>query len=181
MGFYSNTKRYADRADNPIVFSNQLTAEESSGTMTGQPITAKKPQGQPTILVVSEANIREVIALHLRKAGYHVFTALNGREGYEVAQAKRPEMIISDVAVQVNNVELCRLIRAHTHLRTTPVILVNGVPEHSEIIIEALKTYADDFLELLSPARWLRISQFIRVSTSISWDGCHIAKHKFCN
>ncbi|HEV2827899.1 MAG TPA: response regulator [Pyrinomonadaceae bacterium] len=148
MVFHSNTKRYTDRADHTIVFSNLLAAEANSDAMVDQPITAKGQKGQHTILVVSEANVRELMALHLRKAGYRVFTALNGPEGYEVAQAEGPDMIISDVAVQVNNVELCRLIRAHAHLRTTPVILVNAAPEHSEIIVEALKTYADDFLEL---------------------------------
>jgi len=148
MIFYSNTKRYTDRADSAIVFSNRLTAEANSGTTADQPVTAKKRTGQQTILVVSEANVRELVALHLRKAGYQVFTARNGQEGYEVAQADRPDMIISDVAIRVNNVELSRLIRAHTNLKTTAVILMSTVSKDSEIIVEALKTSADDSLEV---------------------------------
>jgi len=46
----------------------------------------------------------------LRKAGYSVLTAEDGREAFDLAKQEHPDLVISDVCMpQVNGLEFCRL------------------------------------------------------------------------
>lgn len=84
----------------------------------------------------------------LRKSGYRVLTASDGREGFEVAQAEHPDLIISDVSMpRLDGIEMCRLIREHPGLRSTPVFLVSAIRRDGESVVEGLKAGADDYLE----------------------------------
>src|ERR1700704_3000193 len=67
------------------------------------------------VLVVNDMPDQlEIIGHLLRKSGYGVVTALNGREGLDVAQAERPDLVISDVSMPLmDGIEMCRSIRTH--------------------------------------------------------------------
>jgi two-component system cell cycle sensor histidine kinase/response regulator CckA len=105
-------------------------------------------EAESLILVVNDApDLAELMRHQLSKSGYNVLTAADGLEGYEVAQAARPDLIITDVAMpRMTGIEMCRLIRAHTLLRTTPVLLVSGVHRDSKAAVEGFEAGADDYL-----------------------------------
>jgi PAS domain S-box-containing protein len=84
----------------------------------------------------------------LGQSGYHVITAQDGCEGYEVALAERPDLIISDVSMpRMNGIEMCSLIRENAELKRTPILLVSAVRKDSESAVQGLKAGADDYLE----------------------------------
>ncbi|MDQ3742811.1 MAG: PAS domain S-box protein [Acidobacteriota bacterium] len=93
----------------------------------------------------------------LGSAGYRVITAGDGAEGYELALSEHPDIIISDVSMPgVDGIELCRRVRAHTRLSSTPLLLVSAVHRDSESAIEGFRAGADDYLEApYDPARLL--------------------------
>src|SRR5688572_4063152 len=105
---------------------------------------------EDTVLVVND--IPEQLWLMdslLRKAGYEVITAGDGREGFDVAKAKSPDVVISDVSMpRVNGIEFCRLIRQDAELRSIPILLVSAHRRDTESVIEGLESGADDYLEL---------------------------------
>src|SRR5688572_4789059 len=105
---------------------------------------------EDTVLVVND--IPEQLWLMdslLRKAGYEVITAGDGREGFDVAKAKSPDVVISDVSMPgVNGIEFCRLIRQDFELRSTPILLVSAHRRDTESVIEGLESGADDYLEM---------------------------------
>src|SRR6266498_599153 len=104
------------------------------------------------VLVVNdEPDELELISVLLRQSGYEVLTAYGGREGLGVAQQERPDLIISDMSMpHLDGIELCRLMRQHPELRTTPIILTSALREGSERVVAGLKAGAEDFLELTS-------------------------------
>jgi len=81
--------------------------------------------------------------------GHRVLTAFDGREGFQIAQMARPDLLISDVALESgDSIEMCRLIRAHPLLRAMPVLLVSALPRDAETVSEALRAGADDYLHI---------------------------------
>jgi PAS domain S-box-containing protein len=108
--------------------------------------------GVKRVLVVNdEPDELELISVLLRQSGYEILTAYGGREGVGVAQQERPDLIISDMSMpHLDGIELCRLMRRHPELRTTPIILTSALREGSERVVAGLKAGADDFLELTS-------------------------------
>ena len=83
------------------------------------------------ILVVDDdRNMRELLALHLRNAGYEVDTAEDGiAAGYCVLRG-RPDLIISDVNMpHLNGFEFIAALRADAGVRDIPVIFLTTEAE----------------------------------------------------
>src|SRR5690606_9185814 len=57
-------------------------------------------------------DILEFLKYNLIKAGYHVETAKNGREGIEKAKSIKPSLILLDVMMpEVDGIEVCHVLR----------------------------------------------------------------------
>src|SRR5438270_193350 len=105
--------------------------------------------GSNTVLAVDDTPDRlQMMTTLLRQAGYRVLTARDGREGFEVAQRERPDLVVSDVAMpRADGIELCRMMRKHEELGMTPVLLVSALRKDTAAIVEGLKSGAFDYLE----------------------------------
>ncbi|HEX8843853.1 MAG TPA: response regulator [Pyrinomonadaceae bacterium] len=106
-------------------------------------------KAEDTVLAVNDAHDSlEVLSRLLRTSGYRVLTASDGREGFEVARAEHPDLVISDVSMpHMDGIEMCRLIRQQPGLRETPILLLSAVRTDSESVVEGLEAGADDYLE----------------------------------
>lgn len=102
-----------------------------------------------SVLIVNDlAEQLELMDSALSKAGYAVFTAENGRVGFDVAQREQPDLIISDVNMpEVDGIEFCRLIRQDKSLARLPILLVSALRTDTDSVIEGLKAGADEYLE----------------------------------
>ncbi len=82
---------------------------------------------RPIILAVEDNDdIREYIASSFH-ANYQVITAINGKEGWELAQKYIPNIIISDIMMPVmDGIELCRSIKEDMRTSHIPVILLTA-------------------------------------------------------
>lgn len=103
-----------------------------------------------SVLIVNDlADQLELMNCVLSKAGYSVFTAEDGREGFDVAKRELPDLIISDVSMpRLNGIELCRLIRQDQELGTRPILLVSAQRTDNASVIEGLDAGADEYLEM---------------------------------
>jgi PAS domain S-box-containing protein len=135
------------------------------GSVAGGEARGAREKTDISVLVVND--VPDLVALMkelLRQSGYDVLTAFDGQEGFEVARAEHPDLVISDVAMpRLDGIAMCRLIRAHPELRTIPVLLVSAKRKDSASVIEGLKAGADDYLELpYDPMRLItRVAQLI--------------------
>jgi len=80
------------------------------------------------VLVVDDfQEVRDLIALVLRNAGFVVRTAVNGLEGLLTAYEMRPDVIVMDLTMPVlNGLEATRLIKATEATRESRVIAYTG-------------------------------------------------------
>lgn len=86
------------------------------------------------ILVVDDSHVmRELLALHLRNAGYMVDTAENGVAGGYAVLRHRPDLIITDVSMPIlNGFEFIAALRADAAIRDIPVIFLTSETEGGE-------------------------------------------------
>lgn len=99
------------------------------------------------ILVVDdEPDIRELIEYNLRKEGYHVTTAVNGKQAIIMAKREIPDLIILDIMMpEMDGIEACRLMRAMPEFKNTfMVFLTARSEEYSEIA--GFNVGADDYI-----------------------------------
>jgi two-component system cell cycle response regulator DivK len=80
------------------------------------------------VLVVDDVeDVRDLVALVLRNAGFVVRTAANGLEGLLTAYEMRPDVIVMDLTMPVlNGLEATRLIKATHATRESKVIAYTG-------------------------------------------------------
>ena len=98
------------------------------------------------ILVVDDdAAMREVLELRLRKWGYEVLLAADGKEGKKLAETGGPDIVISDVIMpHLSGMELLGVLKSGNPTR--PVILVTAeasIPQAVEAMIQGAKNYIE--------------------------------------
>ena len=99
------------------------------------------------ILVVDdEADICEFISYNLKKEGYQVWVANNGKEAIPIALKVKPDLILLDVMMPVmDGLEACRIIKSDPEFSKTFVVFLTArAEEYSEI--EGFNAGADDYI-----------------------------------
>jgi len=102
---------------------------------------------QTNILIVDdEEDIRDMVALSLKTAGYHVLQASDGQEGFSCAIDHKPQLIVIDWMMPVvNGLELLRRLRRDDRTREIPVIMLSAKAEIDNKT-QGLDSGADDYL-----------------------------------
>ena len=98
------------------------------------------------LLVDDEPDILEFLSYNLKKEGYNVFTAVNGKEGLAVAKAEIPNLIILDVMMpDMDGIETCREIRELPGLKNVMIAFLTARNEdYSQIA--GFDVGADDYI-----------------------------------
>lgn len=61
------------------------------------------------VVIDDDANIRRVMELKLRKGGYEVITAMNGKEGLNLIASQQPDAVITDILMpKLDGQSLCK-------------------------------------------------------------------------
>jgi CheY-like chemotaxis protein len=87
-----------------------------------------------TILVADdESHILHVVSLKLRNAGFRVVTARDGQEALEMAQAEKPDLLITDYHMpQLSGLELCQRLKQDAATKDIPAIMLTARGYHLE-------------------------------------------------
>src|SRR3954462_3750810 len=101
----------------------------------------------PSVLVVEdEANIRELVTLHLRLEEMIPVEAPDGSVGLEQARARRFDLVILDLMLPgLDGVTLCRAIRRDSQNAETPILMLTARREEADKVL-GLDSGADDYL-----------------------------------
>jgi DNA-binding response OmpR family regulator len=80
------------------------------------------------LLVEDHADIRRLIRMTLEFEDFEVHEATNAADGWQMAQALRPEVVLLDVMMPgpLNGLDLCRLLRGDPVLREVPVVVLSA-------------------------------------------------------
>ena len=99
------------------------------------------------VLVVDDDDgIVEFIANRLKSASYDVLTALNGRDGFQIASETKPDVIILDLMMpDMHGFEVCQKIREDEALKGVKIIISSG-KSYAVDIKSAMRLGADAYL-----------------------------------
>jgi len=98
------------------------------------------------LLVDDEEDILEFISYNLKREGYNVLNASNGREALEEARKVKPHLILLDVMMpEMDGIEVCEEIRKTPGISDTVIALITARSE-SYTQIAGFEAGADDFI-----------------------------------
>ncbi len=99
------------------------------------------------ILVIDDdPDVRSVVDITLRLAGFDVATAPDGETGLEEALKQRPDLILLDLMMpRMDGYEVCRRLRADGRLSHIPVIMLTAKAQLTDKIA-GLEHGADDYV-----------------------------------
>lgn len=79
------------------------------------------------LLVDDEPDILEFIGYNLRKEGFQVYTANNGKQAITMAEEIHPHLILLDVMMpEMDGIETCEELRKHTTLSNTLIAFLTA-------------------------------------------------------
>jgi signal transduction histidine kinase len=102
---------------------------------------------QATILVVDDNEMnRDLLSRRLRRQGYGVATAENGREALKSIEAEQFDLILLDIMMpEMNGFEVLEHLKAHPTWRHIPVIVISAA-EDIDNMVKGIKLGAEDYL-----------------------------------
>ena len=122
------------------------------------------PNAYKILVVDDDPDIVELLEYNLRKEGYDVASAPDGRKALEVAPDFGPDIILLDVMMpHLDGIAACRQLREQPRFKDTYIIFLTArAEEFSEVA--AFEAGADDFIaKPIKPRALLsRLAAFVR-------------------
>jgi len=98
------------------------------------------------LIVEDEVYLLDVLRDELAAAGFEVFKAHDGEEGYKLALEKHPDLILIDVLMpKMDGITMFKNLRKQESLKNTPGIILTNLND-TKTIQDALDSGAYDFL-----------------------------------
>lgn len=137
---------------------------------------------RPLVLVADDdEDILQLVVLRLGRSGYDVISATDGEAAVELAQARRPDLVVVDVAMpRLDGLEITRILRARDETASIPILLLTARTRDVDVEL-GLSAGADDYVtkpfspELLAQrvATLLQIAaqkaQPVQVLRAVAW------------
>jgi two-component system response regulator VicR len=102
----------------------------------------------PNILVIDDDEIMlQVITAILEKEGFTVFTAITGKDVFDMLKLNPFEVVITDLMLPyVNGLEVINGLRQGEAYRQVGIIVFSAV-DNEEVVTEAFRLGADDYIK----------------------------------
>ena len=98
------------------------------------------------LVVEDEADIRRLVSIKLKGAGYDVSTANDGEEGLAAAVRDKPDLLVSDVMMpKKDGYTMVREVREALGAEAPVVIMLTSRGQHSDVAT-GLDAGADDYI-----------------------------------
>ena len=98
------------------------------------------------LVVEDEPDIRNMLVLLIKSAGFETIAASTGEEGLELARTHKPILMTLDRMLPgIDGIEVCKRLRADETISDTYVLMVTALGE-SDDRIDGLEVGADDYL-----------------------------------
>jgi len=96
------------------------------------------------LIIEDDPEIVNLLEIHLKDLGCNTSSAMNGREGYEIALKEVPDLIILDIMLpEMDGIEICQKLRA-AQLQSAILMLTARSEEIDKVL--GLEMGADDYL-----------------------------------
>ena len=100
--------------------------------------------GARTVLIVDDdAHIRDVVSFTIRRAGFEVLEAADGREALDIAESDSPDLILLDILMpELEGIDVCRAIRRTS---SVPILFLSSKDAVVDRVI-GLDAGGDDYM-----------------------------------
>jgi len=114
--------------------------------LTAQVVESDHPARRSVLVVEDEANIRELVCLHLGLEHFDCVQAAAGDAGLTLARERRFDLVILDLMLPgLDGVTVCRAIRKDSRNTDVPILMLTARREESDKVV-GLDSGADDYL-----------------------------------
>jgi DNA-binding response OmpR family regulator len=140
-----------------------------------------EPQARHVLVAEDQADIRELIELNLRQAGYEVLAVADGQAALASQQLRASDVLVLDLMMpKLDGLEVCKALRAQG--RATPILMLTAKSTELDRVL-GLELGADDYLtkpfsmaELLARVKaLLRRAELLRAAQSAQTSVTHAA------
>ncbi len=91
-------------------------------------------QQGPTILIVDDDAMTDLLALRLQKQGFETITVATGERGLQRARSQQPAVIVLDLRLpDADGFDVCQHLADSPETCAIPVIILSGM-EHPDIL-----------------------------------------------
>lgn len=98
---------------------------------------------QKILVIDDEKNIVDILAFNIKKEGYEVVTATDGKQGLEAVFREDPDLILLDVMMpEMSGFDVCKKVREKMN---TPIIMLTARAEELDKVL-GLELGADDYV-----------------------------------
>ncbi len=95
------------------------------------------------LLVDDEPSVQTLLAYPLRKDGYHVVSAVDGREALDRFAEERFDLVVLDIMLpKLDGIEVCRRLRTRSQV---PIIMLTAKDDEIDKVL-GLEMGADDYI-----------------------------------
>lgn len=101
---------------------------------------------KPILIVEDEKDIVDLVAYHLKQAGFSTLTALDGPSGLERAKKERPGLVILDLMLPgMDGKDICRALKSNPLTQSIPILMLTARTEEVDRVI-GFELGADDYV-----------------------------------
>jgi two-component system phosphate regulon response regulator PhoB len=98
------------------------------------------------VVVDDEQDIVDVLVYNLEAAGHEVKSALTGREGLDLINGIRPDLVVLDLMLpDISGTEVCRTLRTTAAGKQLPVLMLSARGEEIDRVV-GFEIGADDYV-----------------------------------
>jgi signal transduction histidine kinase/CheY-like chemotaxis protein len=126
--------------------SAEIPALSLSAPQRHQKIWKGPRPDSPLVVVIEDDDELRIFIAETLAAIYRVEVAGDGEEGLALVRARRPDAVVSDIAMpRLEGTELCRRLRADPETRTLPILLVTA-RRQVDRVLEGFEAGANDYI-----------------------------------
>lgn len=116
---------------------------------TTEPLLAKpklKTKKAKILIVEDNVDLREMIKTELN-TDFNIIEASNGKEGYDIALNEKPDLIISDILMPIQDgISMLKQIKKNPEFNNIPIFMLTA-KNSNETKVECLSLGANDYIE----------------------------------
>jgi phosphate regulon transcriptional regulator PhoB len=102
--------------------------------------------GARVLIVEDEPDIRDLLAFHLEREGYHVTRSRSGADALRQVRARPPDLILLDLMLpELGGLDVCRRLRQDPRTASVPIVMLTARGEEVDRIL-GLELGADDYI-----------------------------------
>lgn len=106
----------------------------------------KNPGDIKIVIAEDETMMLRAIEFRLKKEGYTIFTAEDGKKTLELALKEKPDLIISDIMMPfISGLELVSLLKSKEETKSIPIIILSAVGQENTVL-EGFSLGVEDYI-----------------------------------